>query len=481
MAQLPDIGAPAGAENPGLRHGWRVMAALSLLGLAAVVWTIVCTAPAIYWNPPRLAASFALARGLNLYPGATDGAQLGWFYPPGFAIWYLPVTLLHNPTTIIVAAALLNFATIAGPLLWLLRLAGNSWPAAFAGTMTGVVLWLANDVTHLAFYWVHVDAVCLAFGLGASGATWRFARTKSTAWLHLAAVCIVGAMFTKQLAIVLPVACSGWLATSGNPRLAVRLFCWSLLYGAVAAVACMRFWGVGETYFAMALIQARTPSWGGWNLFGSNLWALALGLPLWALVALSVWRSRHPATTSPGLGSLLLWVALAHAPLGLYAPLKLGGGLNSLHTLPYLAALLAVAMGRRWDETAATGASAATRWRFAGLWLAGILLAHAHGADRRVNWRIDHGQEEQLALARAHVGRIYLPWNPLITILTENKIYPFDNALFCLASAGMSPPADAIRAAVPRHALLVFPEQCQSKFVLNYLFPPPPANALPAQ
>jgi hypothetical protein len=100
-------------------------------------------------------------------------------------------------------------------------------------------------------------------------------------------------------------------------------------------------------------------------------------------------------------------------------------------------------------------------------------------------WTPYRGQEELLTLARRHQGKIYLPWNPLTTLITERKIYPFDEALHYLWLARLEPPLDAIRAAVPADALIVYQEPSQSHFALKYFgkdartpSPPPPATAV---
>jgi hypothetical protein len=454
---------------------WKFFAALAVIGLAANLWVVVCTTPGIYWNPPRLASAFALARGLELYPAPDSGAQLGWFYPPGFAIWYLPITIFENPTAIAVAAAALNLGTITAPIMWLARIAKASWPAAMAATLTVLTLWLAHQSTHGAFFSIHIDAVCVACGLIAAGATWRAACTRSNQWLHIAALAAVGAMFTKQLAIVLPLACAAWLIRSGHYRGAFRLLCWVAIYGSAAALAVMLRWGPEATINAIALIHMQTPYVGADGLLLQTFQALIIDLPLWALVAFLLWRTTRdePRAPTPTLGSVLIWIAVAHLPLGLLAPLKVGGNLNSLHTLHYLAAAFAVGAARTWDAPAdSPRRTHHVRIILSACWCLGMILGLKHSQAHAYSWQLDRGQDAVLAKARERHGSVYLPWNPLITILADNKIYPFDNALFCLEIARMAPPGDAVRAAIPRGAMIMYPEPAQSKIALTYLFPP---------
>ena len=50
------------------------------------------------WNAARLAISFALVQGYELYPSPTEGATLASIYGPIFAVAFLPTTLCDSPT-----------------------------------------------------------------------------------------------------------------------------------------------------------------------------------------------------------------------------------------------------------------------------------------------------------------------------------------------------------------------------------------------
>lgn len=460
---------------------WRWLAGVAVVALVAFVWTVLCTVPGIYWNPPRIAAAFALAQGHSLYPLPTAGAQLGWFYPPGFAIWYLPVTWLHNPTLILLAAALINFATTIVPLGFALRIAGLSWAATTAGAFTGLCLLAAHRVTAQGFFWLHVDTVCVAAGIVGCAAVWRAASLPaSSRWLHAAALATVAAVFTKQIAIVLPLVLASWLTIKARQPRTALLFClWGGLYGVGALALCIARWGFAGIYSSLYLIHARTPYWGGSDMLVFALGQLAGGFVLWlGLFAILRWARRPIAqriSSRTTLGSVLGWTAMAFVPFGITAPLKLGGGLNSMHSLAYVVACLAVMTGEYWDATIATDRRARSRTLLAATWVVAAVLAHLHAREYASVWKLHRGQEQTLAQARQYRGKIYFPWNPLITLLSEDRLLPFDNALFCLDAAGMPVPREAVRAAIPRGALLVFPEPSQSQFVLTYLWPTPPA------
>ena len=167
---------------------------------------------------------------------------------------------------------------------------------------------------------------------------------------------------------------------------------------------------------------------------------------------------------------LLICLALWQLPLGLTAAMVVDAALNSIHALTYL--LLA---GLAWvaaSQAADPGERSRSRARLAQLLTAvaavGLAATIPPMLDPGFVWTPYRGQEELVALARRHQGKIYLPWNPLTTVITERKIYPFDKALYYLWLSRLEPPREAIVAAVPAGALIVYQEPSQSHFALRY-------------
>jgi hypothetical protein len=111
--------------------------------------------------------------------------------------------------------------------------------------------------------------------------------------------------------------------------------------------------------------------------------------------------------------------------------------------------------------------------------LVGLAVDYRMAFMRESVWTPYRGLENLLERARASPGSLYLPWNPLITILSDRKIYPFDDALLSLWRAKLEPPREAIRAAIPAGAVIFYQEPSQSHFALNYFGPEARAAAEP--
>jgi hypothetical protein len=157
--------------------------------------------------------------------------------------------------------------------------------------------------------------------------------------------------------------------------------------------------------------------------------------------------------------------------MGLAASLLVDAGINSIHAPVYLLVAMLVVGGSaamQPDGTLETGGIRRLRFMLGGLCFVGMVAAAHIVWQRQIVWKPDRSQEVLLAIVRRDPGKVYLPWNPLVTIIAERKIYPFDEGLRYLWMARLEPPRAAIQAAVPEGAFILYQEPCQSHFALNY-------------
>ncbi|MSU46565.1 MAG: hypothetical protein EXS42_05445 [Lacunisphaera sp.] len=256
------------------RSAWfRAGLVLAALALPPLLWSALCTAASsgVPWNAARLAPSFALAYGLPVYALRDSGQQLGWFYGPGFPVWNLPATLTSNPTHALLIAGGWNVLTWLVPVALLLHAAGvaRGWltlaEAAFAG-----VLLLGNLVTNYGFYFIHVDALCLAAGLVACAALHRAVTQGNERWLPVVAAALAGAFWTKQISCLLALAMLIWLWREGQRRLLGRLVFWCVVCTAFLSVMVFLYFGTEELLFNGWLVHSRNP-WRGQACYRRNL------------------------------------------------------------------------------------------------------------------------------------------------------------------------------------------------------------------
>jgi len=445
--------------------------------LALQAWWIICTVPGVQWNPPRIAPAFALLHGLPIYALRDSGLQLGWFYGPGMPLWYAPLAWIEHPTVLLMAAALWNAATYLLPLAWVLRAAHVAQERATV-LVAAAALLLGHAVSQRHFFFVHLDVVCLFWGTVACLALHRGVERQDERWWHLAAFALAWACWTKQLAVALYPGVLWWLAREVGMRRACRFAVQAGAYaGAVSLVVLFSF-GPEEVLFNAVLVQLQTPTEGGWPVLAVRLRDFAAAA--WVWVPLALWgvlaARRVPLPSGAARLNRLFWsLAVWQLPLGFNAAVKIGGGLNSVHSLHYtFLALLVLA------------AHALPVWRavlrpawFAAAASAVVLpaLGNSLHLARELNpmWTPYRKLEDFVRLARDNPDRYYFPWNPLVSLVAERKIRPFDNALYCLWLARLEPPVERIRAAAPPRPIFVYEAPAQSTFALRY-FPPPKAS-----
>jgi len=429
--------------------------------LAALAWTAACVAPLDSWAQPRLASAYALARGQELYLDLHSGAQLCWLYGPGFAVWMLPITLIPSLAWAEAVAVIANALALLGALLWCLRPDTPDWRTALDRTgWTGLIVCSAS-LTAGWFGGLHVDPLCIAFMLVALGAARRHLHSGATRWLHLSALAVALAVWTKQTAAVFPVVLVvGW----GWERRWSLVFRWGGLtfgYTAVLSLLVGGVFGFGRIWFYIVAIHQRLP-WraadGYFSLTGDTLW---LDLLPWAALAALPWAVRRLKSfpPSPDSASPYAWLGLAMLPFGVAAALKEGGGFNSAHGLFFAA----VAIGLRLHAVASFGPV-----RLAAVLLLGV-LALGNNSGRLGQWTPSPYQDRLLAIAQAQRGRLYLPWNPLITLVSDGKVYPFEYALYAREITDSALTPSEIRNALPEDPVILYDPLAATRTITRYL------------
>jgi hypothetical protein len=64
---------------------------------------------------------------------------------------------------------------------------------------------------------------------------------------------------------------------------------------------------------------------------------------------------------------------------------------------------------------------------------------------------------------------VYFPWNPLVGLLTEHRLYPFDAGLNVLWNSRLMPTYQSVLEAVPAGRAMVYSPYAQNRFILYYL------------
>ena len=459
------------------------VALLVALGLTLVRMSAV---PHRVFDAVRVAPAVALAQGHDLYHGPDEGPALDFMYGPGTAIAFLPAALASTPTGVLWLAGLLTVLFGIGPVAWLhfQRAGAPRGGAAAVGLAALLCFWLLafRDLgLRNALFRVHADAPAL--GLGAATLALLVAGRGSgeaprDRQLIPAALATALALWTKQTMAPLAVGVALYLVLAFGVRCALRYALWLAVAGFALLIAFAWRFGADDLFFNMFTLPARQPWYGEGGWYGGQVTGALpvlldstrtllgqLVLPSAAIALLVAvggtpeggWRSWLRA--NPWVA--LLCVALPMAPLSIVGSVKVGGYFNVYAFTTYflLAAATLCARG------AALNGGARTR-RAGQLVLLGSLLLLVVGsftapnaqalrqALARVGAPVESPLARAFAYAQRHEGEVFFPWNPLLTLLSEGRLYHSLPGVWDRDLAGYRPAPELLRAHLPPRAQL---------------------------
>jgi len=459
--------APQGeAASPDEAAGWPAWLESGLVGLtlaAAAVWVWLswCIFPLRSWNDIRLAPTFALKLGVPLYPGA-DGAASTWMYGPLPAWLNWPATWMPGPGQALLMAGGINAGVQVAAILAVCL----AWPTPRSGPISLGGRLLAAAVTVAVWPWANwqflqADNYALACGLLANLILAR-GRDQAAAW-GAAALAAAGVM-CKQTSLGVPLGQVAWLAATAGVGPALRHV------GRLAIAGCGWLAVLSATsdpsraWYTAILTPAGLP-WAD-NLFERFMDLLPhLVVHLAVPVGTWAWLARR-RTSADLLLPTLVWL-VAWLP-GLASAFKIGGTLNNLQGFPLWfppAVIVATAMVSRLPRARAIRA---------GLAVITIVLFAGRIATRPVKiWQpFIAAYEDAGDLSRQFPGQIWFPWNPLVTVFSEGRLYQVEDGLYVRSLVGRPVPESvSLRHLPPQFSAMAVSNQGSTWGIAERLLP----------
>ena len=405
-----------------------ILLAAALLGAAAWLWVCWCLFPVSVWNDVRLAPSLALARGVSFYPGEHAGAVTTWIYGPLPILFWLPAALASTAAHALEIAGAINIlgtvAAIAATCAW--------WPAP-AGISIGVrerllAAALAVAVWPFAsFQYLQADNLAIALGLLGNLLLVR-QPTRTGRWS--AALLAVAGIACKQTSVGIAAAQVVWLGAVFGPREAGRHIGHCVVWGLLLAGWMIASFDVDGLKTNLFTVPGRLP-WAVDPLGRIFDTAPQLVIHI-AIPGMVLWLARKWIWTRDSILFLPSLSWLLALPSSAAAFMKFGGTLNSLQSLPYwLPAALLAGLGllrAHRQAVQALSVAAATA----------ILIYGVRFAQTRSLCFLPATEHYRQAtsLADALHGQIWFPWNPLVTIYSENRFYHVEDGLCMRFLAG---------------------------------------------
>lgn len=441
--------------------GWNDwLGAVVLVAAVVTFWRLVVTMVVGTltqdWNGARLAPTFALFYGYDLYYPPTRGPILNNVYGPVAALAFLPATIFRTPTPAILAGGALQDTFVFGSLLLFVwrtgvRLAADRLIVLACGL--GACLLMSRYWGPA--YWismVHADGPSLALGLTAC--TILLTRDGASPTRHAlfaSALAVVLSVWAKQTAAPLPVALIAALWLGYGRTVAQRYAALLAVVGALVSAVFLVWLGRPMIFNMVELVSHHgwyRPGLGGLAAVTFLMLFNALEL-LGACIVLLLFvrstRSRAAPLRSRSWVAPLL-AALFLLPTGALGANKVGGELSSFHSVYYLiaatAALLVDAVHRR-PRLRVLG------WAFcllaiAAAWQSGRCTPKP---SRFTMWQ--NNQQVAYEFALRHPGEAYFPWAPLASLLAERRLYHFEYGMMDRYIGGYEPTREHLIAFLP--------------------------------
>jgi hypothetical protein len=309
-----------------------------------------------------------------------------------------------------------------------------AWPTPRSGPISLGGRLLAAAVTVAVWPWANwqflqADNYALACGL-LSNLILARGRDQAAAW-GAAALAAAGVM-CKQTSLGVPLGQVAWLAATAGAGPALRHVGRLAIAGCGWLAVLCATTDPSRAWYTAILTPAGLP-WAN-NLFERfmNL-APHLAVHLAAPITVWLWLRRRRATDDlllPTLVWLVAWLP------GLASAFKIGGALNNLQGFPLWfppAAIVATAMVSRLPRA---------RVIRAGLAVITIVLFAGRIATRPVTiWQpFIAAYEDARDLSRLFPGQIWFPWNPLVTVFSEGRLYQVEDGLWVRSLVGRPVP-----------------------------------------
>jgi hypothetical protein len=413
---------------PGSFTPTRWLCLVAALAAAVWLWVCWCLFPVSVWNDVRLAPAFALARGVPLYPGEASGAVGTWIYGPLPALLLWPATWASSASQALLTAGALNLLLTVGAITAVCA----AWPAPAGRTLRPADRVLAATLAialwpGATFQYIQADNFAVALGLLGN---LLLVRTQSAAGRWGAAALAVAGLACKQTSLGVVAAQIVWLGVVAGRGEALRHLgrCAGLgLAGGAAIVGAFGWERIRLNLFVLppALPWTDEPVRRLLDLAPE----LSIHLLVPALILLLCRRAVWTRESRLLLPSLAWLFALPPSMLSL---MKIGGTINSLQSftlwLPVaLLVGLAAARGARRAPWLPAGAA------LLAIAICGVRLARLPSPP----WHpLVESYRQADYLARTFPGEIWFPWNPLVTIYSENRFDHGEDGLYVRFLAG---------------------------------------------
>jgi hypothetical protein len=438
------------------------------------------------WDEARLASTAAFLKGYALYYGQDpQGPVLNLIYGPLAALVYLPAALMPHPVPAVFAGKILSALMFLVPAFWFCTAAPFGKGRAKTYGLTAFFIFAMTPFQFL----IHADAPALCFSALACGFLYFFRDEKDPKPLILSALFSIAAVLTKQAALPLLPALSLYVGITFGRRVLLRYLTALAVCAAAAFVLLHLFLPFEAFTFNFVEMQLHHPLLASYYvkelppvfdpgpgerlklLTAAFSGMLSLYYPYFAIVIFFVLKEfflSPPSKLSRKPWLVLVITGAAMLPFALLSRIRQGGADNAFYFVAYFAVLAAVIFLRNGTAAREENSGSAKLILLVFLWVLFAVRLPVEGYQFYKAW----GSAESSGIhnyARRHPGELYFPWNPLRTLYTDGKLYPFSYGLTDRELAGFPVSEESFRKYLPANLREVIFCKAQDEYVMKYL------------
>jgi hypothetical protein len=235
----------------------------------------IFNAPFWDWNAARLAPTFALTHGYQLYYNADTGPILNTIYGPITALAYLPATLVMSPTSAVIIGSFISAAFFFIPILGLIiyeslhqsqQVPSLNRSQKLLFTIYGFYAFIGfslfsynSTALNFSAFNIHADAIALGLAGAACGFLYCRKHKDSLLPLLLSAIMIVLSIWAKQVTLPLLIALPTYVLLTDGRRCFKRYLLCICISGLILSALLLVIFNPQETFFNILTIPAHHP------------------------------------------------------------------------------------------------------------------------------------------------------------------------------------------------------------------------------
>ncbi|MGD1919990.1 MAG: hypothetical protein ACFCAD_14510 [Pleurocapsa sp.] len=426
----------------------------SLVVLCALHTREILRAVLIDWSGNRLAPALSMLYGYKLYYPSDSGLVNGEMYGPIKALIYLPATLANSPTTTVILAAIINISFFFLPIMWLCL--GKHW-GNFQATIISAGVFILfgffahqSKVLYEAAFTVHADSPAL--GLSAISCAILYYRQQKDRFLPLilSAIFAVLAVWTKQVTLPILVSLPLYILLADGRKCFQRYIICLTVAGLTISTILILVFDFQPLLFNLFTIASNQPWWEPnkiKRLLSVSQELMNETLLPGLLIAFYIsyqflfnsdsltkfnWRDRFKQNQ----WIMFLIVSILMIPTSLLGRVKIGGAENALsYTVYFLfvaASLILIELGTKFYDNRLQKTERTTKLAIVLLIIA-LTTNNLFPAVFRLVERAEqiktNNHQVAYEYAKKHPGEVYFPWHILSTLMAEQKMYHFEDAV----------------------------------------------------